>query len=169
MAENSKPVPPPPPAFISNSTPAFSDRFEQVIQKISPAVVSIEAVKPPAPSPNGRQSGKPIEESGSGVIVRVEGIQGAIIVTNNHVVSNAKADQITVHLADNRLFHPVQIWADPESDIAALRIDVEDLPYAPFGDSERARVGQWVLAFGSPFGLNQTVTHGIISARARPS
>ena len=89
------------------------------------------------------------------------------MITNNHVISNAKADHITVHLADNRLFHPVQVWTDPESDIAALRLEVEDLPTVPLGDTDRVRVGQWVLAFGSPFGLSQTVTHGIISARER--
>jgi serine protease Do len=156
-------APPPPPA--AGASGHLSDRFEQVIQKVSPAVVAIEAVKPPNPSPTGK--GKPVEESGSGVIVRVEGVRGAVVITNNHVVNGARADQITVHLADNRLYHPAQVWADPESDIAALRLDVENLPTAALGDSERARTGQWVLAFGSPFGLNQTVTHGIISARER--
>ena len=94
---------------------------EKLVPKVSPAVVSIEAVKPPAPSLNGKN--KPVEESGSGVIVKLDGVRGSIVITNNHVISNAKADHITVHLADNRLFHPVQVWADPESDIAALRLD----------------------------------------------
>jgi len=172
-AKDESAVPPPPPPAATSSVPLSSasalpgDRFEQVIQKLSPAVVSIEAIKPPAPASNGRSSGKPVEESGSGVVVRVEGVRGSIVITNNHVVSNAKPEQITVHLADGRLYHPVQVWADPESDIAALRLDVDNLPTALLGDSDRARVGQWVLAFGSPFGLNQTVTHGIISARER--
>ncbi|MCE9529666.1 MAG: trypsin-like peptidase domain-containing protein [Planctomycetes bacterium] len=166
-ADTKNAPPPPPPAAVVTASGGTVDRFEQVIQKISASVVSIEAIKPPATTPNGRSSGKPVEESGSGVIVRFEGVRGAIVITNNHVISSAKADQITVHLADNRLYHPSQVWADPESDIAALRIDVENLPAAPVGDSERARVGQWVLAFGSPFGLNQTVTQGIISARER--
>src|SRR5207248_4609080 len=75
---------------------------------------------------------------------------------------------ITVSLADGRLFHPSRVWADPESDVAVLRLDKADnLTAARLGDSDRMRVGQWVLAFGSPFGLNQTVTHGIISARER--
>lgn len=159
-AEGGKNAPPPPAAVSSISQ---IDRFELVTPKISPAVVSIEAVKPPT---NGR-SGKPVEESGSGVIVKIEGVRGAIVITNNHVISNAPASQITVNLSDSRLFHPVQVWTDPESDIAALRLDVENLPTVPLGDSDRVRVGQWVLAFGSPFGLNQTVTHGIISARER--
>jgi S1-C subfamily serine protease len=165
-AQSGKTPPPPPPATVTSSEDLLGDRFERVIAKVSPAVVAIEAVKPPAaPSLNGKS--KPVEESGSGVIVRIDGVRGAVVITNNHVVSSAKADQITVHLADNRLFHPSQIWTDPESDIAVLRLDVDKLPTATLGDSERARVGQWVLAFGSPFGLNQTVTHGIISARER--
>ncbi len=167
-AQNDKSAPPPPPPFTGAATVQVGDRFEHIIQKVSPAVVAIEAIKPPAPSSGNRTgSAKPVEESGSGVIVKIEGVRGVVVITNNHVVSNAKAEQITVHLADNRLFHPTQVWTDPESDIAALRLDQEGLPTAPLGDSERARVGQWVLAFGSPFGLNQTVTHGIISARER--
>ncbi|MFK5019539.1 S1C family serine protease, partial [Klebsiella pneumoniae] len=63
---------------------------------------------------------------------------------------------------------PAKVWADPESDLALLALpDDYDGPTVPIGDSSRVRVGQWVLAFGSPFGLNQTVTHGIISARER--
>src|SRR5439155_10845847 len=62
---------------------------------------------------------------------------------------------------------PTRVWADPESDIAVLRLDGDDLPVAVLGDSDLMRVGQWVLAVGSPFGLNQTVTHGIISAVGR--
>ena len=158
--------PPPPPAYSGSSANTLGDRFEQIIPKVSPCVVAIEAIKPPAPSSSGK-SNKPVEESGSGVIVKIEGVRGVIVITNNHVVSNARAEQITVHLADNRLYHPVQVWTDPESDIAALRLDVENLPTAILGDSDRARTGQGVLAFGSPFGLNQTVTHGIISARER--
>src|SRR5262249_6321894 len=64
--------------------------------------------------------------------------------------------------------HPAQVWADPESDVAVLRLEGADTaPTAVLGDSDTTRVGQWVLAIGSPFGLNQTVTHGIISARER--
>ncbi len=162
-AENTKNDPPPPPSGPRNSSiyPS-SDRFETVIRQVSPAVVSIEATKPPAVGKT-----KPTEESGSGVLIKIDGMRGIIVVTNNHVVSNAKADHITVHLADNRVFRPTMVWADPESDIAALKLESDDLPAISLGDSDRSRVGQWVLAFGSPFGLNQTVTQGIISARDR--
>jgi len=162
-AESAKAPPPPPAAYTGGHS--LAERFEALVPKISPAVVSIEAVKPPSPSLSGK--GKPIEESGSGVMVKFEGMRGTIVITNNHVISNAKPDQITIHLADNRLYHPAQVWTDPESDIAAMRLDVDNLATLPLGDSERTKVGQWVLAVGSPFGLSQTVTHGIISARER--
>jgi serine protease Do len=142
----------------------LGDRFEYVAARVSPAVVAIEATKPARPGAKSRS----IDESGSGVLIRVPGQRGAFALTNNHVVQQAPPDQITVSLADNRILHPNRVWADPESDVAVLRLDErEDLPTAALGDSDRVRVGQWVLAIGSPFGLNQTVTHGIISARER--
>jgi S1-C subfamily serine protease len=90
------------------------------------------------------------------------------VLTNNHVISGAAPGQITVSLADGRVLRPAQVVADPESDVALLRLDgVDGLPTAALGDSDTVHIGQWVLAIGSPFGLNQTVTHGIISARER--
>jgi S1-C subfamily serine protease len=137
-------------------------KFELVARQMMPAVVAVEAVRPPA---QGR--GKPVEESGSGVLVRLPEVSGIFALTNNHVIAGAPAEQITLSLSDNRVLRPSRVWADPESDIAVLRLDEANLPTAALGDSEGARVGQWVLAFGSPFGLNQTVTHGILSARER--
>jgi S1-C subfamily serine protease len=144
----------------------LGDRFEEVARRVSPAVVYVEAVKPAAPSGSGKL--KPIEESGSGVIIRLDEKGEILVITNNHVIAQARADQITINLADGRLVHPGKVWADPESDVAVLRLDrAGDFPTVSLGDSDRARVGQWVLAIGSPFGLNQTVTHGIVSARER--
>jgi serine protease Do len=140
-----------------------SSLFEQVVRRTSPSVVAIEAIKPP--SPDGKR--KSTEESGSGFLVRFQGRRGTYVLTNNHVIQRSPANRITVSLADNRLVKPTQVWADPESDVAVLLLEDETLPVAPLGDSDKARVGQWVLAFGSPFGLNQTVTHGILSARER--
>lgn len=157
----------PPPVTNSGDRAALGERFEGVIKQIAPAIVAIEAVKPPSASKDGSKSAKPVEESGSGVLVKWEGVRGTIVITNNHVIAGAPAEKITVHLADNRLFHPARVLTDPESDIALLHLDNDTLPTAILGDSDRARIGQWVLAFGSPFGLNQTVTHGIISARDR--
>lgn len=98
---------------------------------------------------------------GSGVIVSTDGY----IVTNNHVV--AKADEIKVLLSDKREFKGKVIGTDPKSDIAVIKIDGKDLPTVPWGDSDKIDVGEYVLAIGNPFGLNQTVTMGIVSAIGR--
>jgi S1-C subfamily serine protease len=143
----------------------LSDRFELVARRVAPAVVYVEASKPGKP---GASKANPLEESGSGVLIRLAGQSQVLVLTNNHVIAQALPEQITINLADGRLLHPGRVWADPESDVAILRLDgTSDLPIVPLGDSDSARVGQWVLAIGSPFGLNQTVTHGIISARER--
>jgi S1-C subfamily serine protease len=146
----------------------LGDRFEAVARKASPAVVYIEAVKPTSAAAPTTAKGKAVEESGSGVIIRAEDTHMFLVLTNNHVVASAPAEQITINLSDGRLFRPRRVWSDPESDVAVLRLDVADnLPFLVLGNSDTARVGQWVLAIGSPFGLNQTVTHGIVSARER--
>ena len=154
-------------AVVPDVVSQLSEHFEALARRLGPAVVAIEAVKPPKSNPaNGK--GKPTEESGSGVIIQVDGKAGYFVVTNNHVVSQARPEQITIQLADGRIFRPGRMWADPESDIALLSLDgAVQLPTAVLGDSDSARAGHWVLAVGSPFGLNQTVTHGIISARER--
>jgi S1-C subfamily serine protease len=145
----------------------LEDRFEAVARRVSPSVVYVEAAKPAAGTTTGIK-GRSVEESGSGVIIRAANQVNFLVLTNNHVIAQASPEKITINLADGRVFHPGRVWADPESDVAVLRLDaVDNLPSATFGDSDRARVGQWVLAIGSPFGLNQTVTHGIVSAKGR--
>jgi serine protease Do len=144
----------------------ISERFEYVSRRVSPAVVAVEAVKP-APARSSSGKARSVDESGSGVLIRVARHPGVYVLTNNHVIQQAAADQITISLADNRILKPAKVWSDPESDVALLLLNDPDLPSAALGDSDQARVGQWVLAIGSPFGLNQTVTHGIISARER--
>ncbi len=138
-------------------------RFEEVVTRLGPTVVGVDAVKPAAAAPKG----KPPEESGSGVLVKLPGQAGTFVVTNNHVVAGSRRDDISVTLADGRIIQPEQVWTDPASDLAILKVPGDGLPTADLGDSDRVRVGQWVLAFGSPFGLSRTVTHGIISARDR--
>ena len=155
------------PSSSSVDAVRLSERFEAVARKVSPTVVSIDAIKPPA---KGSGKTKSIEESGSGVLIRLAAQRGYFVLTNNHVIQQAVPQQINITLADSRIFKAAQVWADPETDIAVLRVDCPDsqnLPTASLGDSEMMRVGHLVLAFGSPFGLNQTVTHGIISARER--
>lgn len=101
------------------------------------------------------------EGSGSGVIISNDGY----IVTNNHVVDNSK--EIEVTLNDNRSFKAKLIGADPNTDIALIKIEAENLPVIIFGNSDSLRVGEWVLAVGNPFNLTSTVTAGIVSAKAR--
>ncbi len=98
---------------------------------------------------------------GSGVIVDPSGI----IVTNHHVVG--EADEIKVLLADRSEFTARLIGTDPKSDLAVVKIEAEGLPTIPWADSDRLEVGEYVLAVGNPFGLNQTVTMGIVSAVGR--
>ena len=110
---------------------------------------------------------RPLEErkrggSGSGVIVNAK--RGHII-TNHHVIDGA--DSIVVRLSDGRHYEAKVIGTDPETDIAILKIESDDLVEMPLGDSERLRVGETVFAIGSPFGLSQTATSGIVSALSR--
>lgn len=155
---------PPLPAAHDADRPLPVDRFEAVAKRVTPSVVAVDAVKPPEP---GAAKREPLEESGSGVIVQFPGARGVVVVTNYHVVGAAAPSKVYVTLSDARIVQPVRIWTDPESDLALLNIEDDALPAVPLADSDRVRRGQWVLAFGSPFGLNQTVTHGIISATNR--
>lgn len=161
----SPPLPPAPTADATRSH--LTDRFQAVIRQAGPAVVSVDAVKPPVPNSTTSNKGKPVEESGSGVFVRFPDMPGTTVVTNHHVVGDAPRDKVYVTMHDGRILRPARIFADPESDISLLHFDETNLPAVEFADSDRVQKGQWVLAFGSPFGLNQTVTHGIISATER--
>ena len=98
---------------------------------------------------------------GSGVIIRPDGY----IVTNNHVV--AGADVIEVTLENNKVYPAKLVGTDPATDIALLKIEAEDLPVVPMGDSDDLRLGEWVLAIGSPYDLRSTITAGIVSAKGR--
>ena len=98
---------------------------------------------------------------GSGVIIRPDGY----IVTNNHVV--AGADVIEVTLENNKVYQAKLVGTDPATDIALIKIDAEDLPAIPIGNSDDLRLGEWVLAIGSPYDLRATITAGIVSAKGR--
>ena len=101
------------------------------------------------------------QATGSGVIISSDGY----IVTNNHVVNGA--DELTVTLNDNREFSARIIGTDPSTDLALIKVNGKDLPTLPIGDSDKLTVGEWVIAVGNPYGLNNTVTAGIVSAKAR--
>lgn len=110
----------------------------------------------------GRKSQRQQVGTGSGVIINKDGY----IITNNHVISGSNSISITLN--DNRVYEAQLIGTDKKTDIALLKIDAdEDLPSIPFGDSDTAKVGEWVLAVGNPFNLTSTVTAGIISAKSR--
>ncbi|MBY4677029.1 DegQ family serine endoprotease [Marinobacterium arenosum] len=114
------------------------------------------------PAPELRPRRRPSQSLGSGVIVDAD---KGWVITNHHVIDNA--DEITVMLRDKRSFEAKLVGSDPETDIALLQIDADDLTAVPIGDSEALRVGDFVVAMGNPFGLGQTVTYGIVSALGR--
>jgi serine peptidase DegS len=164
---------PPPAAAPRIAAPGPALTYADAVQRAAPAVVNIYTARlvreRVAPSSLGDLLGEnwpryrqTVESSlGSGVIVDHDGH----IVTNHHVIENA--DAIQVQLADERIADAKIVGRDPDTDLAVLRIDLKDLPVAPIGRSDKLRVGDVVLAIGSPVGLTQTVTHGIISATTR--
>ncbi|KAA9333726.1 Do family serine endopeptidase [Adhaeribacter soli] len=103
----------------------------------------------------------PAQGSGSGVIIASNGY----IVTNNHVID--KADKIKVVLDDKRELEATLVGTDPNTDLAVLKVNADNLPAIRYGNSDNVRVGEWVLAVGNPFNLNSTVTAGIVSAKGR--
>jgi serine protease Do len=141
--------------------------FSQVAEQVSPSVVSIQVeVKQKAPSfgffPFGPSPEGGVQKGGgSGMVISSDGA----VLTNNHVVENAS--RIEVALQDGRKFPARVVGVDPATDLAVLRIDAKNLPAARFADSDASRVGQWVVAIGSPFGLDYTVTAGVLSAKGR--
>ena len=111
--------------------------------------------------PNQPMRMEPQQASGSGVIISKDGY----IVTNNHVIENATS--IEVVLNDRRSYEATLIGRDPQTDIALLKIEADNLTAIPFGNSDNLKVGEWVMAIGNPFNLTSTVTSGIVSAKAR--
>ncbi len=110
----------------------------------------------------GRSTERAQVGTGSGVIISPDGY----IITNNHVINGSQ--QLSITLNDNRIYNAELIGTDEKTDIALLKINTEnELPFATFGDSDQAKIGEWVLAVGNPFNLNSTVTAGIISAKSR--
>jgi serine protease Do len=146
--------------------------FTQIAKAVTPAVVNITVKAQPVRGRGGKDPRDPMEEffgprerrrggMGSGVIVSPDGN----ILTNNHVVDGAR--ELTVTLPDKREFTAKVVGTDPKTDLAVVKVDAQGLPYVPWGDSAKLQVGEYVLAVGNPFGLNSTVTSGIVSALGR--
>lgn len=160
--------------------------FSSIAEKASPAVVGLQAEKvvsqdsqtyqespfgddffeyffgPRSPRQRSpRRYQQPQTALGSGFIISPDGY----ILTNNHMVEGA--EKVTVELADDRKFTAEVKGTDPDSDIAVIKIEAENLPYLEFADSDKLEVGEWVLAIGNPLGFSHTVTAGIVSAKGR--
>ena len=149
----------------------LSDAFVNVAERVSPSVVQIDTTVRDESRDEllrwfGRGGGgdSPVERgTGSGVIFTADGA----ILTNNHVIEGALT--INVHLHDGRFLPAHLVGRDPATDLAVVKVDATGLVAAKFADSEAARVGEWVVAIGSPFGLGYTVTTGVLSAKGRTS
>jgi serine protease Do len=177
-------------APLAQSVAAVLPDFADLVEKQGPSVVNISTtttVRPDArgpqmpnipeddpafdmfrrffPGPNGGMPGQPREQEshslGSGFVINADGY----ILTNAHVVDGA--DEVVVKLSDKREFKARVIGADKRTDVALIRIDGKNLPQVSLGDPGKLRVGEWVLAIGSPFGFESTVTAGIVSAKGR--
>jgi serine protease Do len=169
-----------PPLTVSPEVKSLNDAFVEISKKVTPTIVSIVVKTNPKQNEQMQNDDQnpfhfffgpdfkmpqPMPEigSGSGVIISKDGY----IVTNNHVVQDASNHGITVTLTDKREFDAKLIGTDPNTDLAVIKIDANDLPVMSLGNSDNVQVGQWVLAFGNPLGLNYTVTAGIVSALGR--
>jgi Do/DeqQ family serine protease len=169
-----------PPQFVTSSNTAPSNSYADVVSHVAPGVVTIRSARrvrapqqmpftddptfrqffgdrqPQQQQPEGREHGL-----GSGVIVTADGY----ILTNHHVIDGA--EDITVELSDRKTVTAKVIGSDPPSDLAVLKVDLNNLPVVALGNSDQVRVGDIVLAIGNPLGIGQTVTSGIISAKGR--
>src|SRR5205823_6245735 len=138
-----------------------SRHLAKIAASITPSVVHIE-------SRHEIPERGMVEETGSGILVASPKAAGIFVVTNRHVIGDAaELQQVLIRLADGRAFHPSKKWVDRETDLAVLKIDTDEAKPAAWGNSDRLEIGNLVLAVGSPFGLSQSVTMGIVSARGR--
>ena len=108
-----------------------------------------------------------VEETGSGVIITSPSTKGYFVVSNRHVVFGAELSNIDIRLHDGQTLNPTRIWSDEASDVAVMKIEAANLQAARWGNSDDVEIGHFVIAMGSPFGLSQSMTLGIISAKGR--
>lgn len=155
------------PAVVNIETRSFGERRSETNQRGSRPQTMPEDMPElfrrffDSPFGNGPRSEPDRRGGGSGFIIESDGL----VVTNHHVVD--EADEIIVRLADRREFEATLIGSDPQTDVAILRIDANNLPTLKLGDSDNLKPGEWVIAIGSPFQFEQSVTAGIVSAKGR--
>jgi serine protease Do len=181
------PVAATPAPVAGNSTAAALPDFTKIVSHNGPAVVNIRVVgstkvaqrqqmpqfdeddpffeffrrfQPQQPR-GGNGRGELVYGAGSGFIVSPDGV----ILTNAHVVRDAS--EVTVKMQDRREYRAKVLGSDPKTDVAVLKIDAKNLPVVPIGNTRNLQVGEWVLAIGSPYGLDSTVTAGVVSAKGR--
>ena len=134
--------------------------ISRIASAVMPSAVHIQATR--------RESdGRRVEETGSGVFMRSKTVKGLFVVTNNHVVRGAELNTIDLRTNDGREIHPIRVYRDLETDIAVLQVNDFTSSTGTWGDSDQVHIGNFVLAVGSPFGLSQSVTMGIVSAKGR--
>ena len=150
--------------------PDFTYAAESAVDAVVYVKVTSTQTQPQAPSsifdyffgfPQGTPQQREKVGSGSGVIIREDGY----IVTNNHVIDGATKIEVTLN--SNQTYQATLVGTDPATDVALLKIDATGLPIIPFGDSDKLRLGEWVIAIGSPYDLRSTITAGIVSAKGR--
>ncbi len=153
-----------PGAAVPPDIARLNNFMHDLAERMKPALVQVRVRRALEPGESQEQQGTPEERrsAGSGFIVREDGC----LVTNAHVVSDA--DRIQVRLADGRRFDGRLVGLDERVDLALLKIEAQNLPVALLGDSNKTRVGEFVLALGHPFGLEQTVSFGIVSRKGAP-
>ena len=150
-------------AALSRDVDSFDREFgliKRVVKLITPSVVHVEA------SLFAKYRGLlNIEEAGSGVVVQFG--NNFYVITNRHVIRHSSQELVSIHFADGRVAHPDHIWRDKDTDVAIMSVSTPNLVPARLGDSNTLEIGDFVLAVGSPFGLSQSVTRGIVSAKGR--
>src|SRR5262245_51552048 len=139
-----------------------SELLAKIVRLTTNSVVHIQSERRTA-------RGRLIEETGSGVVMESAKARGFFVVSNRHVVDETDLKQISIHLHDGRVIHPTQLWTDKATDVAIMKVAPTNLQASRWGDSDKVEIGHMVLAMGSPFGLSQSVTLGIISAKGRRS
>ena len=140
-----------------------SDHLTKVATLTTPSVVHLQSQR--------QMRGRQIEETGSGIIMSSPTKAGVFVVSNRHVVNGSRPEDISIRLSapDGRVLRPTKIWMDKDTDVAILQVNAAGLQAGKWGDSDRLKIGHMVLALGSPFGLSQSVTFGIVSAKGRRS